>query len=269
GSGVLNGSWGVTRGGPGDGTGGPRVPPGCLGLLSGGSGDLSSSPPRDPRTPKVLLAPPPCAPPTPPPFLLTLVPSAPAHLERRLAVRDTWGGPWRRSGTPPGRTVFVLGVPAGAEGQRRLLRESRQHGDILQGDFADSYANLTRKTLLLLRWARACCAGARFLLKADDDAFVDAPAVATYLAAWPAAPPRLYLGRVHWGVAPNRDPRSRHHVPERVFAGSRYPPYCSGTAYVLSRQAAGAVLAAGRGAPLALPEDVWVGLGARGAGVAP
>ncbi|NXR67146.1 B3G5B glucosaminyltransferase, partial [Rhadina sibilatrix] len=97
--------------------------------------------------------------------------------------------------------------------QRELLAESRQHGDILQGDFGDTYANLTLKTLLLLRWARACCGGAPFLLKADDDVFVNVPAVATYLAAWPAAPPRLYLGRVHWGVAPNRDPRSRHHVP--------------------------------------------------------
>ncbi|NXR77274.1 B3GT4 galactosyltransferase, partial [Pycnonotus jocosus] len=100
------------------------------------------------------------------------------------------------------------------ESQREVVAESRQHGDILQGHFGDSYANLTVKTLLLLRWARACCEAAPFLLKADDDVFVNVPAVATYLATWPGgAPPRLYLGRVHWGVAPNRDPRSRHHVP--------------------------------------------------------
>ncbi|NXY66985.1 B3GT4 galactosyltransferase, partial [Callaeas wilsoni] len=106
-----------------------------------------------------------------------------------------------------------LGAAASAEGQRELLRESRQHGDVLQGDFGDTYANLTWKTLLLLRWARACCGGAPFLLKADDDTFVNVPAVATHLAAWPSRPRRLYLGRVHWRVAPNRDPRSRHHVP--------------------------------------------------------
>ncbi|NWW14641.1 B3G5B glucosaminyltransferase, partial [Oreocharis arfaki] len=91
--------------------------------------------------------------------------------------------------------------------------ESRQRGDILQGDFGDTYGNLTRKTLLLLRWARACCGGAAFVLKADDDAFVHVPAVATYLATWRQRPARLYLGRVHWWVAPQRDPRSRHHVP--------------------------------------------------------
>ncbi|KAF4790227.1 beta-1,3-galactosyltransferase 4-like protein [Turdus rufiventris] len=271
GAGVVNGSGGVTNGDPGDGIGGPRVPPGCVGLLSGGSGDLSEGPPwlsRDPRTPRALLAPPPCAPPAPP-FLLLLVPSAPAHRERRLAVRDTWGGSWNEPGTPPTRTVFVLGVPPGPDSQRELLSESRQHGDILQGDFDDSYANLTRKTLLLLRWARACCAAAPFLLKADDDVFVNVPAVATYLTTWPAAPPRLYLGRVHWGVAPDRDPRSRHHVPPGVYGAARYPPYCSGTAYVLSRQAATGVLGAAPAVPLAMPEDVWVGLGARRAGLAP
>ncbi|NWV80048.1 B3GT4 galactosyltransferase, partial [Dasyornis broadbenti] len=97
--------------------------------------------------------------------------------------------------------------------QRELLRESLEHQDVLQGDFWDTYANLTWKTLLLLRWSRACCGGAPFLVKADDDVFLNVPAIATHLAR-PATPPRLYLGRVHWRVAPNRDPRSRHHVPE-------------------------------------------------------
>ncbi|NXD32714.1 B3GT4 galactosyltransferase, partial [Spelaeornis formosus] len=104
--------------------------------------------------------------------------------------------------------------------QGRLLAEWRQHGDILQGDFADTYGNLTRKTLLLLRWARACCAGSPFLLKADDDVFVNVPAVTQHLAARMRTTKspgrrglRLYLGRVHWRVAPRRDPRSRHHVP--------------------------------------------------------
>ncbi|NXH96325.1 B3GT4 galactosyltransferase, partial [Pachycephala philippinensis] len=179
----------------------------------------------------------------PAPFLLILVPSAPSHLEQRLAVRDTWGGPWQGSETPKTRTIFVLGIPPEPPAQRELLLESRQHRDMLQGDFGDSYANLTLKTLLLLRWARSCCGGAEFVLKADDDV-------------------------VHWGVAPNRDPRSRHHVPEGLYGAPRFPPYCSGTAYVLSRQAVLAILGAAPGVPRVAPEDVWVGLCARRAGVA-
>ncbi|NXH93041.1 B3GT4 galactosyltransferase, partial [Edolisoma coerulescens] len=244
-----------------------RAPPGCLGLLSGGSGDLTEGRQTLP-TPKVLLSPAPCSPPAP--FLLILVPSAPSHSSQRLAVRDTWGGSWGHSGaTPRARTVFVLGAAPSPPSQRELLGEWRRHGDILQGDFGDTYGNLTRKTLLLLRWARSCCGGVPFLLKADDDVFVNVPAVATYLATWRHPPAQLYLGRVHWGVVPNRDPRSRHHVPEGLYPAPRFPPYCSGTAYVLSRQAATAVLEAAPRVPLVGPEDVWVGLCARRAGVAP
>ncbi|NXT45241.1 B3GT4 galactosyltransferase, partial [Pelecanoides urinatrix] len=96
--------------------------------------------------------------------------------------------------------------------QAALRAEASRHGDLLQGDFADAYANLTRKTLLLLRWATTRCPAVPFLLKADDDVFVNLPALTTYLASSPQ-PRRLYLGRVHWWVRPERDPRARHHVP--------------------------------------------------------
>ncbi|NXP56800.1 B3GT4 galactosyltransferase, partial [Heliornis fulica] len=93
-----------------------------------------------------------------------------------------------------------------------LVSEAHQHGDLLQGAFSDTYANLTLKTLLILRWASGRCPGASFLLKADDDVFVNVPALTSYLAS--VRPPSFfYLGRIHWWVRPNRDPRSRHHVP--------------------------------------------------------
>ncbi|NXX47410.1 B3GT4 galactosyltransferase, partial [Tricholaema leucomelas] len=98
-------------------------------------------------------------------------------------------------------------------GQASLLSEWETHGDLLQGDFRDSYSNLTLKTLLLLRWAAAHCPSAAFLLKADDDVFVNLPSLTSYLSTFPLPPPRLYLGRLHWWVRPDRDPRSRHHVP--------------------------------------------------------
>ncbi|NWH17117.1 B3GT4 galactosyltransferase, partial [Grus americana] len=96
--------------------------------------------------------------------------------------------------------------------QTALVAEAARHGDLLQGAFADTYANLTRKTLFLLHWATSRCPAVPFLLKADDDVFVNLPALTNYLASLPDSR-RLYLGRVHWWVRPNRDPRSRHRVP--------------------------------------------------------
>ncbi|NXX76872.1 B3GT4 galactosyltransferase, partial [Urocolius indicus] len=93
-----------------------------------------------------------------------------------------------------------------------LKEEASRYRDLLQGAFADTYGNLNLKTLLLLRWAAARCPSVPFLLKADDDVFVNIPALVSFLASHPN-PRLLYLGRVHWRVSPNRDPRSPHHVP--------------------------------------------------------
>ncbi|KAL8213603.1 UNVERIFIED_CONTAM: hypothetical protein K2H54_067388 [Gekko kuhli] len=210
------------------------------------------------------------------PFLLALVASAAGHARARAAVRRSWGGARRAAGLAV-RTVFVVGLPAGAgagagaEGgaqQAALAAEAARHGDVLQGRFADTYANLTRKTLALLGWAASRCPAARFVLKADDDVFVNLPALAAHLAALPPAA-RHYLGRVHWRVRPQRAPAARHHVPAALYAPAAFPPYCSGTAYVLSAPAVAALLAAAPRLPLLPVEDAFVGLAARAARLAP
>ncbi|XP_039221890.1 beta-1,3-galactosyltransferase 4-like [Crotalus tigris] len=213
------------------------------------------------------LSPPPCA--APAPWLLVLVASAPGHAARRAAVRRSWGAA-RLGGGRGLRVLFALGLPAEAGLQAALEREAAEHGDLLQGRFADTYGNLTLKTLALLGWAAARCPAARFLLKADDDVYLNLPGLARELDRLGGPPDAAaYLGRVHWHVAPTRDPRSRHYVPARLYPEAAFPPYCSGTAYALSAPAAGAVLAAARHLPLVPLEDAFVGLCARRAGIAP
>ncbi|XP_006032334.1 beta-1,3-galactosyltransferase 4 [Alligator sinensis] len=201
------------------------------------------------------------------PFLLVLVASAPAHAGHREAIRRSWGGARRASGYPV-RTLFVLGLPDSRAEQAALEREAQQHGDLMQGRFHDTYANLTIKTCMLLRWAAALCPGAAFVAKVDDDVFLNLPALAHHLGSL-ANPHGLYLGRVHWWVHPNRDPHSRHHVPVAVFAGAAFPPYCSGTAYVLSGDAVRRVLVAAPHLVAVGPEDVFVGRCAHRTGLAP
>uniref|UniRef100_A0A8C6VC36 Hexosyltransferase n=1 Tax=Naja naja TaxID=35670 RepID=A0A8C6VC36_NAJNA len=203
------------------------------------------------------LSPSPCALTTP--WLLVLVASAPGHEARRAAVRRSWGVA-RVAGGHSVQTVFTVGLPGDVARQAALEREAAEHGDLLQGRFADTYANLTLKTLAMLGWATTRCPTARFLLKADDDVFLNLPAL---------GPAAAYLGRIHWRVAPDRDPSSRHYVPASLYSPSAYPPYCSGTTYVLSGPAAVAVLAAARHLPLFAVEDAFVGLCARRAGLAP
>ncbi|KAG8147319.1 hypothetical protein E2320_022448 [Naja naja] len=143
-----------------------------------------------------------------------------------------------------------------------------EHGDLLQAPFADTYTNLTLKTLAMLGWATTRCPTARFLLKANDDMFLNLPALVRHLQQL-AGPPAAYLGYVYSHVAPIHNPHSRHYVPTLLYPEPAFPPYCVGSAYILSAPAAAAVLGAARLLPMLPVEDVFVGLCTHHAGIAP
>ncbi|XP_058520605.1 beta-1,3-galactosyltransferase 4 isoform X1 [Ochotona princeps] len=243
-----------------------------------------------------------CRGPGAPPFLLILVCTAPENLNQRNAIRASWGGVREARGLRV-RTLFLLGEPGWPQPARGshghdLAWESATQGDILQAAFRDSYRNLTLKTLSGLNWAHKYCSMARYILKTDDDVYVNVPELVSELVQrgrWersmqtqgPAAHgekkredslalgaqavPLLYLGRVHWRVSPSRLPGGRHRVSEEQWpqALGPFPPYASGTGYVLSASAVQLILkVAGRTPPLPL-EDVFVGVSARRGGLAP
>jgi len=45
--------------------------------------------------------------------------------------------------------------------------------DLVQGNFFDSYKNLTLKAVLGLRWVSQYCRNAPFAIKVDDDTFLN------------------------------------------------------------------------------------------------
>lgn len=209
------------------------------------------------------------------PYLITLVTSAPANNKARQAIRDTWGGEVQVRGYRV-MTLFMLGQVSDPALTKQLTDEAREHGDLVQGRFQDSYSNLTLKTLSMLAWARRFCPEARFLAKVDDDVMFNPSALLQYINLNWGAPDReleeLYLGRVHFRVAPDHNPSSRHFFPKDAFLDTVFPNYCSGTAYVLSRPAVLKLSLAAAATPLPKtlpPEDVFVGLCAHTAGIVP
>ncbi|VVC29788.1 Glycosyl transferase, family 31 [Cinara cedri] len=57
--------------------------------------------------------------------------------------------------------------------QRVLGREHSRYGDLVQCHSRDTYTNLTLKSIAALEWTREFCPSARYLLKTDDDMFID------------------------------------------------------------------------------------------------
>uniref|UniRef100_A0A3B4UHT3 Hexosyltransferase n=2 Tax=Seriola dumerili TaxID=41447 RepID=A0A3B4UHT3_SERDU len=202
-----------------------------------------------------------------------MVTTAPANQRARQAIRDTWGGEVEVRGLRV-MTLFMVGVTSDPGLAKLLIEEARERGDLIQGRFLDTYSNLTLKTLSMLGWARRFCPHAHFMAKVDDDVLFNPSALLHFLnkSRNPYEQGDLYLGRVHLHVAPDRDPDSKHYLPAGAYPPSVFPDYCSGTAYVLSRSALLKISLAASASPLSTPlppEDVFVGLCARAAGVLP
>ena len=107
-------------------------------------------------------------------LLLVTVISAPEHFKERRAIRAGWGATARKM--PRLSLVFVVGL--NDRYLNDLLEESDEHEDLVITNHMDTYQNLTLKTLAAFDWLRTFCPQAEYLLKTDDDMFIQ---VFTYM----------------------------------------------------------------------------------------
>ncbi|XP_037546556.1 N-acetyllactosaminide beta-1,3-N-acetylglucosaminyltransferase 2 [Nematolebias whitei] len=176
-----------------------------------------------------------------PPFLLLVVKSLTPHFDRRQAIRETWG----RAGLLSNRTVvtvFLLGSTSSVDSfpdlQELLDHEAKLHKDLLQWDYRDTFFNLTLKEVLFLQWFNKHCPRAQYVLKGDDDVFVNTLRIIDLLKGLSEAEAKdLFIGDVISNAGPHRDQKLKYFIPESVFEG-QYPPYAGGGGYLLSGELA-------------------------------
>lgn len=199
-----------------------------------------------------------------PPFLVFLVTSRPAEAAERVAIRRTWGAErWSHQGRVA--TFFLLGQ--GGELGARLRLEARAHQDIIQGDFADTYYNLTLKVMMGMEWARRHCQTARFFMKTDSDVFVNTPHLLQLLSSKPSQ--RFFSGQVMQHIQPIQDKSSKWYISPQEFASPVFPNYCSGTGYVFSADLTSLICQVANSVPFLKLEDAFVGLCLARLGVPP
>ncbi|XP_078392659.1 beta-1,3-galactosyltransferase 5-like [Cetorhinus maximus] len=192
---------------------------------------------------------------TSPPFLVLLVTSAQDQLEARSVIRQTWG----RARTTHGKRVvsyFLLGYSR--EHQEQLLKESSLHKDIIQKNFTDTYYNLTTKVLMGLEWVSRFCPSTSFVMKTDSDMFVNTDHLTKLLLGMNHTD--IFTGFITWNSGPIREKFSKWYVSEQEYPQKTYPPFCSGTGYMLSADVAHRVWIISRTVPHFKLEDVYVGL---------
>ena len=190
-------------------------------------------------------------------FLLVYVHTRPNNIKQREMIRNTWGDVKNYAVTI--RRIFVMGLPEGEYVQEAIKLESSLYHDILQENFLDTYRNLTYKAVGALRWVKDYCSNAKFVLKTDDDSFVNMHVLLELLVSrynarewgsrslicnvWYKSPVARY-GKWAVTVAQRKHPR--------------WPDFCQGLAYIITPSVASALYNASFDVPFLWMDDVYV-----------
>ncbi|XP_017021462.1 beta-1,3-galactosyltransferase 1-like isoform X2 [Drosophila kikkawai] len=218
-------------------------------------------------------------------FLLIFVESSVRNFLARQAIRETWGNSSRFNypdfqklhghlkGTyyPPlksrlqlyseyltgkdeslrasVRVLFIIGRSRTNEFLRQLREEADQHNDIIMEDFIDSYRNLTLKTVLALKHLSSSCYNTTaYVLKTDDNAFVNIPNLLHILLGG-SMPTRnsfgkkvfrltttsnVLLGKKLSRAKPIVDVKNKWYMPHYMYPNNTYPAFLVGKGYLMS-----------------------------------
>ncbi|KAL0131629.1 hypothetical protein PUN28_002878 [Cardiocondyla obscurior] len=162
--------------------------------------------------------------------LVVIVMSAPTHLEARTAIRQTWGHFGQRSDMS---VLFMLGTTNDPRVEAILHKEQNMYNDMIRGRFLDSYSNLTLKTISTLEWVDTYCPKVKYLLKTDDDMFINVPRLLAFVYKH-AKDRNVIFGRLARKWKPIRNRKSKYYVSQAQFQQSIFPDFTTGPAYLLS-----------------------------------
>lgn len=161
--------------------------------------------------------------------LLILITSQPKHAAQRMAIRQTWGHFNNRHNIS---IAFMLGKSRDEAVNQANSKENSVHGDLITGNFIDSYNNLTLKTISYLQWVDENCNRVKYILKTDDDVFINIPRLMNFLETRHRK--RVIYGRTCFRWKADRNPKSKYYLTVEEYPVMFYPLFCSGPAYVLT-----------------------------------
>lgn len=187
-------------------------------------------------------------------FIITTVHS---HFTQRTSLRSTWLK-HSKNNTSNVRYFFLLGETFNTTLREIVRRENMIYRDIVEAQFRDSYKNLTVKTIMGLKFAISYCKHAQYVMKTDDDVFINIKMILKILQH-DSVPKDTVFGNCKRGK-PKRNPLSKWYTSVRGFPHSTYPNRCAGPLYGLSMDVARHIIAVSSSVPFFHLEDVYIGL---------
>ena len=132
--------------------------------------------------------------------------------------------------------IFLLGKAPSAEINSRIAAEAASFDDIVQGDYTDTYSNLTLKSLNGMEYRWQHCSEPEFVLSVDDDTFVSVLDLKNHLDRLPSTDfvecsERTVVNGKVWR-------QGRWAVPPELYPSDKYPTYCNGPCYLMPKSTA-------------------------------
>ena len=197
-------------------------------------------------------------------FLLILISSSPSNIERRKNIRRTWGAD--NSTKPRWKAYFLIAQTRDRNLSQSLLHEGDAFEDLIRADYFDDYWNQTLKIQMGFEWASRYC-NFSFLLKIDDDVFVNMNALLSNLTN-PSMPKyKLYMGLLWQKLPVRRYKGDKWEVTKEEYQPDFYPDYCPGFGFVLSFDVVHSFVNLYQVVKPFKIDDVYVGMLAERAGV--
>ncbi|XP_020626423.1 beta-1,3-galactosyltransferase 1-like [Orbicella faveolata] len=201
-------------------------------------------------------------------FFLVIVSTSPNNADRRTMIRQTWGNFDRNRlpGDHHWKVVFMMGKAGADETNNAIMSEYQKYGDLIIGNYMDQYRAIVTKVLMAFQWAsKIRCS---YILKTDDDVYVDVPKLARWLMNVRKNPTSFYGGVVFSGGVV-RDKTHRHYISREELSLDYFPAFCKGFMYVISWSLIPKMVDLSRHVTRIGPDDAYVGLLAYQLGISP
>lgn len=188
--------------------------------------------------------------------LLVIITTSYEHRSRRSSLRNSWLS-CSQNNTSELRYIFILGQTENKTLLQSVIVEEKQYQDIVVANFKDSYKNLTLKTITGFHWANEQCQHARFVMKTDDDVYVNIPGIMEILDRKDDS---FSLGYPNRGTKPLRTVGHKWYMSYEEYPSSTYPDYFDGLGYILSMTLLKRILNIYPFVRFISLEDVFIGL---------
>ena len=184
---------------------------------------------------------------------------------KRQSIRQSWA---RDQTKLPIKVIFILGKSDGKNDQKekKVQQESQKYEDLLQEDFQDSYANLTLKSMFMLKYALENLENnVMYVMKVDDDSYVHLPRLMSYISIMEKRCTHCIVGHVLGPNSPVIRPQNGTkkyaqgwEVPYYIYQPDTFPNAVSGSGYILSSSILNCIYQRGLDTPYLNLEDVFI-----------